>query len=304
MNFELSVAIVTKRRPQMLARCLDSFCIQTQLPKQILIIDNDSGKSAFSVFQKYVKRLPVRYLQEKRSGVPYARNKALIAAGTKYLGFIDDDCILSNNWVEQAITVTKNNKGAAYVCGKTNLYNNKNIWAVGQYSHDRYWFIKKIKKNEQTTSANFDTKNVVLNKDLILRKNLKFDTKCGIKGFDSADYDFGLQLSHKKFKGVYFDKMILTHEETSNFKRYVTRAYYRGIIAGYLEKKWRFDNKFVDFPERNILIWLFRKLKMIPSDFKRYTNYLKAPTYFKTLVVIAIIIYEGAYLKGYLDFKT
>jgi hypothetical protein len=81
------------------------------------------------------------------------------------------------------------------------------------------------------------------------------------------------------------------------------RAYYRGKIAGYLERKWRLGNKFMDFPERNILIWLLRKLKKIPEDITRYTNNLNAPYYFKILVVIAIIIYEGTYLKGYLDFE-
>ncbi len=304
MNTELTIAIVTRRRPDKLSRCLKSIYKQSLRPKSVLIIDNDSSKSAFPIFKKYDKKLSVRYLVGEKTGVSNSRNIALGKANTKYLGFVDDDCILNDRWVENVTVWLRKNKNVAYVCGKTDLYNNGDILAIAQQTHDWYWYFKKLGKNNETTAEHFDTKNVVLNKDLILGKNLKFDPKCAVKDFDSADFDFGIQLNRNKLKGIYLNKLRLTHEETSTFKRYIMRAYYRGRIAGYINKKWSLDNKFVGFPERNLLIWIYRKIKIFPLDFARYTNNLTAPLYFRILVVIAILIYEGSYLKGYLSYKA
>ena len=266
MKSELTIAIITKNRPAKLDRCLESICQQNLLPKSVLMIDNDPRRTSYPVFKKYSKKLPLHYFHEKKSGVPYCRNKALSKTETRYLGFVDDDCVLDNKWTKSAIDAFQKNKDITYVCGKTNLYNNKNIFAIAQYSHDSYWYVKKVRKYKQTVAANFDTKNVVLDMKAIRNNSLKFDPKCGIGNFDSADFDFGLQLNHLKLRGIYSDKLQLAHEETSTFKRYVMRAYYRGKIAGYINIKWKLDDKFVKFPEKNIFIWV------LPKDKPIFTN--------------------------------
>lgn len=303
MNTGLTVAIVTKERPFKLIRCLESLSKQTLVPR-VLIIDNDVKKSAYWVFKDYRKRLPLRYYLEKKSGVPYARNRALVLSDTRYLGYVDDDCILNEKWVEFALGALKRNRGIAYVCGKTKPNKSKNILAIAQHTRDSYWYLKKLKRNNQTLAEHFDTKNVVIDRNLVLTKKMKFDYRCSIGPFDSADFDFGLQLDHKSLRGIYFDKMRLTHEETLTLQRYVRRAFFRGKIAGYINKKWKLNNETVDLSEGNILIWLLKTLKKFPADFIRYTCNLKLPVLYKILVVLAIRIYEGAYLRGYISFKS
>lgn len=198
----------------------------------------------------------------------------------------------------------KGSKKLAYVCGKTLLYNKESIVALSQYLRDTYWYSKKIRGTNQTTAENFDTKNIILNRKLIVNLKLKFDFKCGMHGFDSADFDFGLQLSHKFLNGIYCKEMQLFHEETSSLNRYIKRGYYRGNIAGYINKKWKFDYKLVDPTEKNIFRWVIRTIRKMPTNMKRYTQALKVPIYYKILTVILINAYERVYLDGFLDFKS
>ena len=302
MNSGLTIAIVTKGRPLKLARCLDSVCNQTLVPEEVLIVDNDVKRSAYRVYKKYIKKLPLRYIIERRN-VPAARNKALEISKTRYLGFVDDDCILDANWVKFAINKLKSSKRLVYACGKTNPYSNYNILAIAQHTRDSYWYLKKLRRGNQTLPEHFDTKNVILDRNLVLAKNLKFDSKCSIGPFDSADFDFGLQLTQHSLRGIYLDKMQLMHEETSSFQRYIQRAFFRGKIASYINNKWGLGNKLVDLSEDNILIWLLKTAKRFPTDFIRFTNNLRIPILYKILVVFAIRAYEGAYLKGYISYK-
>jgi glycosyltransferase involved in cell wall biosynthesis len=304
VSHELTIAIVTKNRLSKLARCLKSIGRQTIMPKEIIIVDNDINKSAHIVAQNLSKILPIRYISEKRWGVPFARNNALFASKTKYIGFVDDDCILDEGWVENAIGIFKKNKDVAYICGKTNLFNRKNIFAVAQYTYDQYWYAKKIKINNRTSPGNFDTKNVIIDRIAILAKGLKFDTRCKIGAFDSADFDFGLQLDNKGVNGIYSNKVRLAHEETDNFSRYVRRAYYRGKIAKYISKKWKLDDKHTNLAKACMPVWILLKTVRFPIYLVKYTSSLKFPIYFKILVTICIIIYEASYMKGYLDPKT
>lgn len=303
MISELTLAIVTKKRPLKLERCLDSVCKQSLKPDQVLIVDNDTKKSAYPVFEKYKKRLPVQYVLEKKQGVPSARNLSLLKSKSKYLGFVDDDCILNKKWVESATKTIKLAKDTTYICGKTSLYNNNNIFALAQYSRDSYWYLKKIVGKNKTTAGNFDTKNVILNRKRILNKHLRFDPKCSAGIFDSADFDFGLQLDYNKLNGIYSDKMTLTHEETSNFKRYIFRAYNRGKIAGYINKKWELNDEMIDKSEKNIFIWLLKSIKKFPTDFRWYTKNLNVSIHYKIFVTVLTRIYERAYLMGYLQYK-
>lgn len=303
MSFGITVVIVTRNRPAKLKRCLESLSSQSYLPEKVLVIDNDIKSTSYSVAQNFKEKLNLEYYLEYASGVPHARNTALNKTKSRFLGFVDDDCILDEKWVEIAINTLKRVKGITYICGKTKLYNNNNILALAQHTRDSYWYIKKLKNDKETTQEHFDTKNVVFDKEQILAKGIKFDENCRFGQFDSADFDFGIQLATNSLKGIYISSMKLMHEETNNLQRFIIRGYYRGKIAGYINEKWSFGDKLVDMSERNVLIWLLKTIKNFPLYFKIYTKNLNISIFRKILLICLIRSYEAAYLMGYIGYK-
>lgn len=302
-NKTLTIAIVTKKRPDKLRRCLESVVQQTTPPDWVLIIDNDPAMSAKKTCTEFINALPIQYLLDKRPGVSNARNTALTLSNTKYLGFVDDDCILDKKWVENCLNIVRRKRNICYVCGKTKLYNTKNLCAIAQQVHDSYWLTKKINSKNELLSGGIDTKNLILFRHEIVARKLRFDSKCSIKNFDSADLDFGLQLTQQHLKGIYSSNLIVYHEETSKFNRYVMRGYYRGKIAAYVNQKWNLRNSLANIPDSSILRWAFRKVKNLPKDLKLYTSKMKLPLIYKIMIGLTIALYEGAYIKGYRDFK-
>lgn len=102
----VTVAIITRRKPQFLARVLDSLS-EMEPPRhahvRILVVDNDGQMSAYKAVSDVHKYCPypIVYVVEGRPGIPQARNRAVAESRTEdYILFIDDDeRIGESNWV-------------------------------------------------------------------------------------------------------------------------------------------------------------------------------------------------------------
>lgn len=96
---QLTVAIPTYKRPDMLAQCIDSLLPQLRDGVEILVVDNDPETSARASVEGR-KHPQLRYVSETRSGVVQARNRAVRESAGRYLGFIDDDEIARAGWID------------------------------------------------------------------------------------------------------------------------------------------------------------------------------------------------------------
>ena len=199
----LTIAIITNR-PHSLKKCLASIYSQKYQPGEILLIKN------------------------KQPSIPQKRNMALKRCHTKFLAFIDDDCILDKNWTISAYKAISNNKNLTYVVGSTKLLNNHSLIARTQYDSYLQWF------NQTHT---LDTKNIIFNFNRI--KHLQFDTN--LKIFEDVDFD--LQLKSNKLIGDFSPKMLVHHPEVSNLFQAIKKNYFRGQYKSIITNKWgNFDN--------------------------------------------------------------
>lgn len=295
MKTDITIAIITKNRPKELRRCLDSLLRQSQKPQEVLIIDNDQNKTAkaIAVDKKY-QQLSIAY-QCISGSVPKCRNFATQKCKSKFLGFADDDCILDKNWVEQGIYKIRQDS-CDFIVGQTLLFNPKNIFALAQHARDEYW--------KRQNSPMFDTKNVILKLQTIKKYELKFDELCQKESYDSADFDFDFLVKKYSLKGYFCKKMIAHHQETSQFKRFSKRAYYRGFLAKYLDKKWQLNDQLIDLSTSNFIIWLLKLIKNFSLDYQRYSKQMNVSGVFnKVLGVLAIKIFEFYYVLGYVANK-
>lgn len=299
MKTLLSLAIVTKKRPLALTRCLTSLTRLSHKPHQIIIVDNDTEKSANIIFTIFKSRLPLRYAVEKKKGVAHARNKALSLNNSSYLAFVDDDCVMDPQWTNRALASIKGNLSCAYFLGNSELLNEKNIIAKAQYIRQNYWFHWKLDATRKTNPYIFDTKNVVLCMKNIHKYNVLFNPKFCLNGYDSSDTDFGFQLHATGLSGIYVPTMQVFHEESHQIGSMIRKAYYRGRLGLLLSKKWNLENQLTYTPNLHWFTWL-TQMRFWYKEYKKIMKYTKAPSLTSNVSVFLLIkAYDRAYLEGY-----
>jgi glucosyl-dolichyl phosphate glucuronosyltransferase len=92
-----TVAICTFNRAESLRRTLDSLVameVPSDLPWELLIVNNNSTDHTDDVIGEYVGRLPVRREFESRGGKSNALNRAIDVAKGDYIVWIDDDVLV------------------------------------------------------------------------------------------------------------------------------------------------------------------------------------------------------------------
>ena len=282
MLSDTTIAIVTKKRPIELGRCLQSIFHQTKQPSSVIVIDNDIEKSAQEITtnQKF-STLQIKY-HYYNDTVPACRNLAMQLCKSRHLGFVDDDCVLNRNWLANGLKLLEREK-LDFVLGTTKLYNPQNVLARAQHQRDAYW--------KKYNGMIFDTKNVLFSLDQIKKAKLQFDESCQSSFYDSADFDFDFQIHEANLKGVNSPKMILHHQETNNLRRFLKRAYHRGKLAHYLDHKWQLEGKLSADGDANFLWWIARSVKNFLRLKKQYRS--------STLETLVIRLFDHYYALGY-----
>ncbi len=130
----LTVAICTKDRPEHLARCLASL-MKVKLQRnasqstkgnapasyafEILVIDNapSDARTRELVASIQASIQNVRYVQEPRPGLDFARNRALCEASGELIAFLDDDVTVDSLWLCGLVEAWAENKDAAAFTG-------------------------------------------------------------------------------------------------------------------------------------------------------------------------------------------
>ena len=103
---EISVAVCTYNRSDVLPKCLESLVDQTAGSElfEVLIIDNNSTDETKKIASDFCKKHNnFKYIFEGKQGLSHARNRAIVEASGKYLAYIDDDAIADRDWVKSIL---------------------------------------------------------------------------------------------------------------------------------------------------------------------------------------------------------
>lgn len=91
----VSIVICTYNRCHDLNKTLESVFNMAYRSFEVIVVDNNSTDDTKNIALKY----PVTYIVESRQGVAYARNTGLEASSGQYIGFIDDDELVNEDWI-------------------------------------------------------------------------------------------------------------------------------------------------------------------------------------------------------------
>ena len=104
----ISVIVCTHNRAALLPNVLSQLCNQDYPPEsfEIIIVDNGSTDDTTEVVQRFKsdRKLTLRFVQETRPGVTFARNRGAEEARHPYLAYLDDDCSVGKSWLSQLVS--------------------------------------------------------------------------------------------------------------------------------------------------------------------------------------------------------
>jgi glycosyltransferase involved in cell wall biosynthesis len=123
-NPEISIVVCTLDRPGQLELALlsclglldlDAYCVE------LLIVDNSPLSTARDLANRLAAcaRVPIRYFHEPRQGIAHARNAGIAAAAAPLIAFLDDDMLLSPNWLGSVMRGMAENQADALICAIT-----------------------------------------------------------------------------------------------------------------------------------------------------------------------------------------
>ncbi len=143
----IAVCVCTYKRPDQLARLLDSFLSITESsPIAFVVVDNDGSNPEVEHLTRAFGETsgkPVHYVVETHPGISAARNAAFSKArevGADTLAMVDDDEWVTPQWLTQLLTAMQNS-GAKVVGGPVRpiFSEAKQAWAA----HAKMWSVER-----------------------------------------------------------------------------------------------------------------------------------------------------------------
>jgi succinoglycan biosynthesis protein ExoM len=102
----VTLCIATYRRQDKLEALLDDILLQSRLPDEVVIVDNDAAGSAKPVVQNRIAKgvpFPIRYDIQPVKNISLTRNSTVALAAGEWVAFIDDDERAPEPWLAQLI---------------------------------------------------------------------------------------------------------------------------------------------------------------------------------------------------------
>ena len=218
----LTLIICTYNRNDIIGYLLNSIQHQSIDPKlyEILIVNNFNNAKIHNDLVLMVQQINnARVIFEPKTGLSKARNTGIEMAKSRWVGFVDDDCVLPIDFISNALSLIQND---AFDCFgghiKTFWLNKKPRWLMNNYGSKPY--PASLLKNKYSL-MDISTINHYFNwgGNIFFRKSTlelvgRFDEKIGMKGNRigySAENRVQMELRKCGFKIGYDPELVVEH---------------------------------------------------------------------------------------------
>lgn len=227
MKKSVSIIILNYNKNQVTLDCLKSLKNQTYKNFEILLVDNGSKYNTFLELKRELKQfkenLEILLIRIKVNlYFTGGNNKALKIVQGKYICLLNNDTIVSPDFIEKMVDFLEENSDAGMISPKIKVYKNKNyIWYAGAHIN-----LRKASVSELRGSYEFDPQNQKYNEAaltdyaagtaLFLKKEVL--DKIGLLDeiffmyFEEADWN--LRAKKKGYKIYYVPTTIIYHKVT------------------------------------------------------------------------------------------
>lgn len=217
-----SIIIPTYNRLDLLSNCLGSIAtIDYPFDKfEVIVVDDGSKTPLDEVVLSFQTKFKLSLIKQTNSGPALARNRGANNATGDYLVFIDDDSIVSKNWLRELNRIVLEKPDCAIGGAIENGLPN-NIYATASETIVNYLYSQL---NRDPENANFFVSN-----NLAVPKN----NFLLVKGFDtnlemSEDREFCKNWLAASFKLCYAERVVIYHKNRTGFKSYWKQQFIYG----------------------------------------------------------------------------
>lgn len=101
---KISIVVPVYNSIKYLDRCINSILKQTFLDFELILINDGSTDSSFSVMKKYETDSRVKCYSQKNKGIAATRNRGIDLASGEYIMFIDNDDYIKEDYLMHYVT--------------------------------------------------------------------------------------------------------------------------------------------------------------------------------------------------------
>lgn len=183
---QISVCICTFRRPDGLSSTLESMRVARYPTAEVefVVVDNDATGSSREVVLGRDWGLPgeLRYEVEPTSGVGHARNRCLRVARGNWICFVDDDEMVSPDWLLRLWERAQQDVADGVFGPVVALTPQLPVWHTGSGFFDRHHAVSGTAMDWRHCASG----NVLIRKELVLRLG-GFDAEFARSGAEDTD---------------------------------------------------------------------------------------------------------------------
>lgn len=170
-EIEVSVVIPTYNRAASLKETLKSLFKQTYPANkyELIVCDDNSSDNTEEIVKELIDKTAynLKYIKVKSDikGPAKVRNAGINSSSGEIIGFTDDDCIVSKNWIETAVECFKTHKEICGICGT--------VTTVGNCKNKKFRIARRV--DVLIDNGSYVASTVFYKKSILLKVGL-FDT--------------------------------------------------------------------------------------------------------------------------------
>ena len=237
------IGICTYNRANSLKRTLKSIMKLKYKNYNVVVIDNNSNDKTKDIVLSFSN---VIYILEKKQGIAFARNRFLDYCrkkdDAKYIGFIDDDETLPEDWLNNMIACFETNNKVVVVTGAIMpVYEITPPKYMPDGLHNAYENKKEINTFYKKFSAL--TGNCLFLYKIWKKKGIRFNENLGRRGkilMAREDTKFFSELVEPDYLYGFTSNAYINHyieKERLTFSYFIKRYFYEGVSEYYCKSK-------------------------------------------------------------------
>ncbi len=206
--------------------------VSSEIDWQVLVVENNCTDATPEVVEKHRRSgaIPLRMIRESRQGLTPARLRGVRSTAGEWIAFVDDDCLLAEDWIEEAARFAAGHPACGAFGGQVILdwetapppYASNRRYAYagkahGETAHRRPWL----------AGAGMVVRRAALADCGWIDKQYLED-RIGKRPVSGGDMEIGLRIA-ARWEVWYNPVCKLRHVVP---KRRLTRRYVRGIVFG------------------------------------------------------------------------
>ncbi|MBC5630269.1 glycosyltransferase family 2 protein [Clostridium sp. NSJ-6] len=254
MNIKVSVIIPVYNCEKYIRECIESLINQNLKECEFIFINDGSTDKSEEIIKEYLygdERISL--INQKNSGVSVARNIGIKKAVGEYIGFVDADDYVENNYFERLYNEAKDDNCHIVICGWKNVFkDNETVFSL-PFEKNKVFNKADIEKNIYPFLIKEDSLNSVCNKiykrDVLSKNNIEFPVGLDLGEDGLFNIKAFTQVNRCKF--IDYEGYYYRYVEGSATRNVINKDYFKRAINVFNRnieeyEKWPMDIEEID----------------------------------------------------------